>query len=117
MEITRDDVLIAGGMPQKSKAIQDAEFNQVLLDWTTGADVCPPELPSKGMTCSILWTPCMPARIGRDRARSTRPIPGWEPPSPNERRTGPCSAGHPLMAGLIFGEKSDAGSTSMKKGH
>ena len=37
----RDDALIAQGWdaPEASKAIQDAEFNQVLLDWTTGADV------------------------------------------------------------------------------
>ena len=37
----RDDALIAQGWdaPEASKAIQNAEFNQVLLDWTTGADV------------------------------------------------------------------------------
>ena len=105
----RDDVLIAQGWdaPEASKAIQDAEFNQVLLDWTTGADVLSAGIAIEGDDL-LNSVDALYARADWPGLGTFYSAHSWMGTTVSKRTanwTILWMATFLLMAGLIFGEK------------
>ena len=105
----RDDALIAQGWdaPEASKAIQDAEFNQVLLDWTTGADVLSAGIAVEGddLLNSVDALYARPDWPGLGTFYSAQSWMGTTVTKRTANWTVLWLAIFLLMAGLIFGER------------